>query len=150
MLAISYLLEFHRTDSRILDPYMSKLIDLLPAIVDNDTRGALYSLVEGSVITSGDSVKKLNYFFELIHDPSMRVRLNATIRLSEIDGSITNGIPVLIQALTNRFSVGSAFAYPFPVGSLRYDQIVDGVQERAHTALATIDPQLAARYRHQD
>lgn len=150
MLAVSYFMTFHLGSPRLLEPYMPELIELVPTIKDSNARQTLFSLVEGSVVTSKDTEGKTNFFLSFTNDSNFAIQVSAMFRLSEVDTSITNGQAVLLQALTNRVLVGSAFAPPhFPQGSSEYEAIVDGIQERAYYALSAIDPLLAAQYEKQ-
>lgn len=146
MIAFSHLRCFPATQ---LDPYASILMSIVPKIEDNSVRGSAYSVVENLAIRFDDMEKKTNYFLSFVNDPNFRQRLDASVLLSKIDNRITNGIPVLTAALTNRSLVISAypgFRFINPPGSLRHNRIIDGVQQRAHKALDRVDPELAKQY----
>ncbi len=68
-------------------------------------------------------------------------------RLSEIDHTITNGIPVFIQAITNMPLVRSAVSSLGGTTSrLKFEKLVDDYQKQALNALLRVDPVLAEEF----
>ena len=147
MLAVSYFSDLERNDRQILDPFMSQLMDIVPIITNNNTRYAAFSLVEGSLSRARDKAQTINFFLSFSSDPSFWIRLRAMILLSEVDHTITNGIPVLTQAITNRALVSSAISgMNAQYRRQKFEMVVNDHQRQAYESLARIDPDKAEEY----
>ena len=145
-MVILHLHELHQDTPQILDPYASQLMDIVPSITDNNTRKVVFRMVENSVLKTEDTQKQINYLLSFTNDPSFAIQLDAMILLWRIDGSLTNGIPILTTALTNRSVVGTAFAASLQVGDRRYERAIDNIQKNALQVLTQISPELAKQY----
>ena len=122
-------------------------MEILPTIKDGNTRRQGFEGVVASLaIRLANSDKKRAFFSQLLGDSEFSIRLEAAILLSRIDSSVTNGIPVLLNAVTNRSLVASTFTSFLPPGFLDQVKIIKIKQEEAHEALKRVSPSLARSY----
>jgi len=89
-------------DSLQLDPYAPELMGIVPTIKDNQIRGFAFFVMEDSAVRIDNMWSKTNYFLSFVNDPSFGIQLRSMLLLSEIDNTITNGIPALTRALSER------------------------------------------------
>ena len=139
--AFNHLLWFGSTE---LDPFASDLMEIVPKIESNLTRGLAFSMMKNSLIRSDNMRSKTEYLLSFVNDPCFDIQLDAMILLAKLDTTITNGIPTLTTALTNRSSFGSTLGgVIYVVGSQAHNDVVNSIQQRAYIALAAIAPDLA-------
>jgi hypothetical protein len=127
-----------------LDYAANDLMTIVPALSDDNTRRNASSLTEGLVVRLKDAGKKNAYFTGLLGDSDFRIQLNSAITLSEVDDSVTNGIPILINAITNSSLVDSTVKSPLASGKFSETAML---QRRAYKALTKVAPSIAAEYR---
>jgi hypothetical protein len=127
-----------------LDYAASDLMTIVPRLSDDNIRRQAYDIVEGLAVRLNDAGKKRAYFTTLLADPDFRIQLNSAITLSKLDSSQTNGVPILINALTNQSLVDSSFAVPAGAGSMSQTAFM---QRMAYEALTKVAPSTAAHYR---
>ena len=132
-----------------LDHFDTELMAIVPKITDDDARWNAYSVVKRVAIRLDDVEKKKVYFSSLLDDPDFRIQLESAVMLSRIDSSLTNGISILLTAVTNRNLMDSSFPPPtmFP-GKLKSSAPYR--QQEAFEALGKVRPLLAERYRIDD
>lgn len=121
-----------------LDPFVVDLMSIVPKLDDGSIRQLGCLVIKKAATRCGDSGKKIDYFTTLISDPSFKIRLNAAIVLSRVDNTITNGIPTLASAVTNKHLLGSVF-----FGGQEY---ITSIQESAYNAILVIDQRVAEQY----
>lgn len=127
-----------------LDSVADELMEILPTIEDTKARSHGFRLVVGPLAIRHSSIEKRRDFFStFLRDPSFEIQLEAAILLSQVDNSVTNGIPILLNAITNRNIVTTTVrsAGSWPSGMLQ-DQ-VKYKQRRARTALRNVSPSIA-------
>jgi hypothetical protein len=115
-------------------------MEIVPAIRNNQTRAHAFFVAENSALRSDDVWSKTNYFLSFVNDPSFRIRLDSMMLLSEIDNTITNGIPALIAALRSRFLVGSAFGGLICPGKSGHGILLRGESKNEAEAIYEVDP----------
>ena len=87
------------------------------------------------------------FYLDLLDDSFFPVQFQAAVRLSQLDPSLTNGIPWLLIATTNRTLMVEHYPQPsnvlsLGVGRQTSDQAL--IQQwRAHDALSVVSPELA-------
>lgn len=87
------------------------------------------------------------FYTLMLEDPMFRLRLQAAIRLTQGRPASTNGIPVLLTAITNRALMTKT--YPQPTGALgvgAFHSVPDQAfiwQDKARLALSDVAPDLA-------
>ena len=148
-LALSHLLSLEINDPQLLDPYRSQLMEIVSGISDPTSRRAAFSLVARGLGRSTDKAQNIKFLLAFSNDSNFVLRLEAMMLLSEIDHSITNGIPTLTTALTNRSLIGSSLVVPTAPGEdsiVQLNRVVDEFQERAFEALARVAPKLVIDY----
>ncbi len=77
MLAVTYFCDLERHDPRIIDPFTSQLVEIAPTITNNNTRSAVFSLVEKSLGRSQDKIQSINFFLSFSDDSNFRLWLKA-------------------------------------------------------------------------
>jgi hypothetical protein len=144
-LEISYIQSVTFLHLRVLPPSLDyvaeELMEILPKIKDGETRREGLGVVEPLAIRLANSGKKRAFFSQLLGDSDFSIRLEAAVLLSRIDGSVTNGIPILLNAVTNRSLMASTFVLP-----PGFSDQVKIKQEEAHEALKRVSPSLARSY----
>jgi hypothetical protein len=121
----------------------SDLMEIVPGISDDQTREQAYDMVEHLAIRLDDVGKKRAYLVGFLVDPNFALQLKAAIMLSRVDRSFTDGIPILINAVTNTSLMDSTFRSPYP--GLAPDQ-TPFMRRTAFEALKQIAPLLAQDY----
>ena len=147
MISVDYL---GRLKPQELDPFVPELMEIVPTIKNKLRREQAFEVVNDLALRIDNVETKKNYFLPFLRDPSFNIKFKAAVALSEIDNTITNGIPTLTTVLTNRSLFGSTFeGVLYSIGTQRYNEVIDGFQRQAHNALANINPELAIRYEIQ-
>jgi hypothetical protein len=132
-----------RNLSEKLDYAASDLMTIVPRLSDDNTRRQAYDVVERLAVRLNDAEKKKAYFRALIGDPNFRIQLRAAITLSDLDSSLTNGVPILINAITNKSLVDSNFDVPSAFGNFNQTAYM---QRMAYESLTKVAPSTAAQY----
>ena len=127
-----------------LDYAASDLMAIVPEIADDKTREQAYFTVESLAERIHDVRKKKAYFLGFLGDPDFRIQLRSAIMLARLDSSLTNGIPILINAVTNKSLMNSTFPPTIQRGIPSQAPIM---QRMAYEALSTVVPSLADNYR---
>lgn len=128
-----------------LDYVASDLMAIVPGIADDITREQAYDTVERLAEKMDDVEKKKVYFMALLGDPDFSIQLKSAVILSRLDGSLTNGIPILINAVTNKSLMNSTFP---PQGPGWMPSQAPIRQRTAYEALSRVAPLLAGHERH--
>ena len=127
-----------------LDSYAPVLMTIAPRIENSQVQKFAYGVVDELVMKIDNVETQIDYFLPFLRDPNSNTRLNAALALSRIDNTITNGIPTLTTALTNRSSFNSTFGgIYYPSNSQGLKDLINDLQQQAYEALTIIDPELA-------
>ncbi|XOV73819.1 MAG: hypothetical protein ACFHW5_11755 [Verrucomicrobiota bacterium] len=128
-----------------LDPFVIELMELYPAYKSQGSSDGYFDLIKSISKRTQHWDYKKNFFKTMLDDPDNTVRLEAAIYLSKIDRKATNGIPILLNSITNSFvsiTVDTDSTRP----RNRYEMFQRQRQREAHEALSRIAPELAEQY----
>lgn len=132
-----------------LDFHAPELMAAALGIQDPNTRYQGFYVIQ-YVALRGDPHEKTAFFAALLKDPDFRLQFQAAVMLAGIDKTFTDGIPILIEGVTNRTLMTSSFPQPnFAFMQRRPPVIPDQamiLQKAAHIALARVSPALAEKH----
>lgn len=143
-IAINHLTNLHINS---LDPFASELIELLKNEKSKKHGNSAMFLLKKMVIRIDDKRVKTSILCDLLDYPLFDQRLEMSILLSKTDPSKKNGIPILLNAITNRNEV---YLMIIRNGLRRppsfIDRMVTQKQEEALRALELVAPEIADTY----
>lgn len=128
---------------RKLDYVASDLMAIVPGIADDITREQAYDTVEILAVRLDDVERKKTYFVAFLRDADFHIQLKSAVMLSRVDSSVTNGIPILINAVTNKSLMNSTFPTRGP-GWIPNQALMR--QKMAYESLRKVAPLLADHY----
>ena len=134
-----------------LAPYAQQVIELFPIFTDKRNRQMGFNLARKLVNRSGSISLQTNFYLSLLNESDFRLRLDAAVQLSQADPTLTNGLPTLVTALTNKSLLRKSYLMPKSALSGRsavsQDPEVWNARKRAHQALISVAPELAEQFK---
>ncbi len=119
------------------------------AVTDDNTRLQAFYSTRPLAESTGDTEKKLRHFLYFLDDTNFQIQIQSAVGLANIDNTITNGLPTLIRAVTNRSLVAQSITSTYPAQVLttlpptHVQMQIKYHQELAHGALQKVSPETA-------
>src|SRR5689334_7291807 len=128
-----------------------EILASIPNISDDIVRSMAFEMTKDVALRTGNIEQKTAYFSAFLHDRYFIVQLKSAVHLATVDPRLTNGLPILVNAVTNGTLVAQAIAGRvsggLPPSFAR--ELARRTQEEAREALEKVAPDLARRYRIQ-
>jgi hypothetical protein len=142
MIAAMHLREMEREGT--LSSLPDELIAIVPRLTDDNIRHSVFLMTIILAVRLDDIEQRRGFFLSFLDDPDFRIRLKSAVMLSRVDASLTNGVPILLQAVTNNSFMASTF--PAIAGLPQLPNQARIEQRTAHEALNKVAPELAEQH----
>jgi hypothetical protein len=128
-----------------------EILAMVREFEDDQVRWQAFNAVENLAIRTQNLEGRRAYFLSFLGDSDFRIQVESAILLSNIDNKVTNGVPVLIKALTDNFysqTLTSRFARIMPASQVQ--RMIRSNEKRVYEALQNVSPAAARQVQVPD